>query len=70
MDNHVPWRVSDDGPDVDGKKLVLEDMNVRMLKHHVVEEVQAEPSHRRVQIRRGDLETYGFTADCNGCSAI
>ena len=44
--------------------------STRLLVHDVEQEVQAEPSHHRMQIRRSDLEKFGFTANSQDCKAI
>ena len=38
----------------------------RVPEHDVVKEVRAEASHDGLQIRRSDVEKYGFTAKCQG----
>ena len=67
---HVPWRVSENDPNVDGDKLVVEDTGERMPEPDVVKQKEAVPMPHRFMIKREDLERCGFSAGCPGCKAI
>ena len=66
----VPWRKSDDDPNVDGEAPEV----VRMEGGQVVpgyRRVAMEDSvPKRVMIRQQDLENFGYSRNCPGCSAI
>ena len=67
---HVPWRVSDNDPNVDGEKLVVEDLGRQMLEPEVAKEIEAVFVPHRIMIKKEDLEKYGYSAGCPGCKAI
>ena len=67
---HVPWRVSDNDPNVDGEKLVVEDLGRQMLEPEVAKEKEAVFVPHRIMIKKEDLEKYGYSAGCPGCKAI
>ena len=67
---HVPWRVSDNDPNVDGEKLVFEDLGRQMLEPEVTKEKEAVFVPHRIMIKKEDLEKYGYSAGCPGCKAI
>ena len=70
MVEHVPWRVSDNDPNVDGEKLVVEDLGRQMLEPEVAKEKEAVFVPHRIMIKKEDLEKYGYSAGCPGCKAI
>jgi hypothetical protein len=70
MVKHVPWRVSDDDPNLGGEKLVVEDLGRQMLEPEVVREKETVFVPHRITIRREDLEKYGYSAGCQCCKAI
>ena len=64
---HVPWRTSEDDPNVDGEppeviRLTPEEVKI---EREIVNNVL-----RRVKIRKQDLENHGYTAKCQGCLAM
>ena len=67
---HVPWRVSDNDPNVDGEKLVVEDLGRQMLEPEVAKEKEVVFVPHRIMIKKKDLEKYGYSAGCPGCKAI
>ena len=67
---HVPWRVSEDDPEVDGERLTAGEMGLRMPGRDVEMEARTEPSFHRMQIKKSDFEKIGFTTNCQGCKSI
>ena len=45
MIKHVPWRVSDNDPNVDGEKLVVENLERHMFEPEVAKEKEAVLCH-------------------------
>ena len=70
MVKHVPWRVSDNDPNVDGEKLVVENLGRHMFEREVAKENEAVFVPHRIMIKKEDLEQYGYSAGCPGCKAI
>jgi hypothetical protein len=67
---HVPWRVSDDDPNVDGEKLQLEGTSRKLEEPEVQLQKDVVVAPNRFMIRKEDLETHGYSANCQGCRSI
>jgi hypothetical protein len=67
---HVPWRVSDEDPNMDGERLQVEGASQRLPEPEaqLQREVVAPPN--RFMIRKEDLEKHGYSANCPGCKSI
>ena len=66
----MPWRVSDNEPNVDGEKLVVEDLGRHLLEPEVAKEKEAVFVPHRIMIKKEDLEKFGYSAGCPDCKAI
>jgi hypothetical protein len=67
---HVPWRVSDEDPNVDGEKLMVEDAGRKLPDVQVELEREIVVMPNRFTIRKEDLERHGYSAGCQGCKAL
>ena len=66
----VPWRKNEDDPKMNGERLKSE---VIVMDKEYKEKLEAEehvPAPKRVDISRGNLEEFGFTARCPGCMSL
>ena len=66
----VPWRVSDDDPNMDGEKLK---MDVKVMDKDFVEKLQQEAEERvprRMDLTKEIMERYGYSKGCDGCRAM
>jgi hypothetical protein len=67
---HVPWRVSDSDPNVDGEKLQLDGMSRKLEEPEVQLQKDVAVAPNRFMIRKEDLERHGYSANCQGCRSI
>jgi hypothetical protein len=67
---HVPSRVSDSNPNVDGEKLQLDGMSRKLEEPEVQLQKDVAVAPNRFMIRKEDLERYGHSANCQGCRSI
>ena len=64
----LPWKLSEDDPEVDGEDLEVTRLETREVDIERAKVDEAVP-HRFI-ITRGDLDTHGFSQGCPGCKAI
>ena len=55
---------------VDGEKVVVEDLGRQMLEREVAKGKEAVFVPHRIMIKKEDLEIYGYSVGCLGCKAI
>jgi hypothetical protein len=67
---HVPWRVSDDDPNMDGERLQTEGLGQRISEPEVQLQREVTVAPHRFRIGKEDLETHGYSANCQGCKSI
>jgi hypothetical protein len=67
---HVPWRVSDEDPNMDGEKLQLEGVSRKLEEPEVQLQKDVAVAPSRFMIRKEDLERHGYSANCPGCKSI
>jgi hypothetical protein len=65
---HVPWRVSDEDPNMDGEKLQLEGTSRKLDEPEV--QLQRDVAVAPNRFMREDLERHGYSANCPGCKSI
>ena len=65
---HVPWRTSDNDPEVDGERPRV--IRLTPEEEEVEREVMSRAVPRRANISKEDLVEHGYTARCPGCLAI
>jgi hypothetical protein len=67
---HVPWRVSDEDPHMDGEKLQLDGLGQRLPEPEAQLQREVVVPPNRFMIRKEDLEKHGYSANCPGCKSI
>jgi len=65
---HPPWSTSDDDPNRDGEMPDVTQMEMPVRERQEVEEEIVMP--RRLYLKKGDFEKFGYTSRCPGCKAI
>ena len=66
----VPWRKSEDDPKMDGERLKSEVVVMDNVYREKLEAEEHVPVPKRENISSKNLEEFGFTARCPGCTSL